>query len=520
MAATIGKVSAVFTASTSGLTSGVSAVGSSLGKLEGDVASLKSGMGTLVAINVAQFMSQVATSVGRVVSSFVSMGQEQADVIDKTSKMAERLGMTYKEFSSLSLAADLAGVSMEQITAASTKADVALVRAAGGSKMAQAAFDGIGLSVADLQAMSPAERFQAISNAIAELPTPAARAEAAVRLFGRAGAELLPLFNSGADAINQATQDAQRFGLALTNVQGKNVEAMNDAFTRAQSAIRGVIQQVVAYLAPAIENVTNTFTDLIGNIGGANIGQFIGRAILDAAVYFARIADVFVSSSQQIWSYVSQVGGQWLAVFNVGQRVFSFLAGVIDIMEVAFGSIVAAFTGVGEALLRGAVNIADAMGRETPGLDSALAGLEAFNDTLGDGLGDSASSAATNFNDAIFGDTNQIEQAGQAIAGPWESMIQEGIDRAEDSINTVDEITSRPFEVEENVEVKVKLDEAVKGLDSRSREGIAEMFRLMRGQNSTTEKDQLAALERIEENTRPVDDGSMDLFDLAPAAGA
>jgi len=57
MAATIGKVRAVFTASTSGLTAGVNAASASMKKLQSDVAGLRSGMGALVAIQGTQLFS-------------------------------------------------------------------------------------------------------------------------------------------------------------------------------------------------------------------------------------------------------------------------------------------------------------------------------------------------------------------------------------------------------------------------------------------------------------------------------
>lgn len=515
--ATIGKVSAVFTASTSGLTSGVKDASNSLAKLEGDVGSLRKGIGVLVALDVGRFFMQMVSGAIDVGKQLVSMGAAEAEVIDRTSKLADRLGMTYGELSGLAMAGDLAGVSLDQIATASTKADVALVRAAGGSKTAQAGFDSIGLSVKDLQSLSPAERFNAIASAIAALPTPAARAEAAVRLFGRAGAELLPLFNSGAGAIQEAAEDARRFGLALTNVQGKNVEAMNDAFTRAQSAIKGVIQQVVAYLAPAIKNVADTFTKLIGDVGGTTIGQTIGRGILEGAQFLAKIGDMIVANLSKVWAYVSQVGGQWNAIVEAAKRVFAFFAGVVNVMEIAFGSIIAGFTVVAEALLSGGAAIANAVGLEWPALDTALESLHAFNQELGAGLEGKTKEAADNFNYAIFGDTNQIESAGAAIAGPFESMILNSIDLAEDSINAVDEITSRPFEVEEHVDVEVAIKDAVKGVDSRSREGVAEMFRMLRETLVTKQEETNDHLRKIADNTAMGEEP--EVFELAPAAG-
>ena len=48
--------------------------------------------------------------------------------------------------------------------------------------------------------------------------------------------------------------------------------------------------------------------------------------------------------------------------------------------------------------------------------------------------------------------------------------------------------------------------QAVKGIDSRSSEGIAEMFRVMRGAGGDVQQRQLSVLEQIAENTS--DDGS------------
>ena len=518
--ATIGKVSAVFTASTSGLRAGVSQAAQSMSSMQRSVSGLRGQLATLTAISGAQLFGQIASGAASAVQSLIRMGQAQADVVDRTSKMAARLGMTYGELSGISLAADLAGVSMETVGAAATKADVALVKAVNGSKQATAAFQAIGLSVGDLQGMTAADRFNAISDAIAKLPTEAQRAAAAVTLFGRSGAQLLPLFNSGSGAIAQATEEAQRFGLALTNMQGQNVEAMNDAFTRAQSAISGVIQQIVAYLAPAIENVTTSFSNLIGSVGGATIGQTIGEGILMGARYLAEIGDYVIKNMSSVWQYVSQVGGQWAGVFEMGTRVASFFGMVGDILKSTFGIIVLAITAPVEGLVYAAQQIGQALGFDTSGLDQAVAAMDGFNTSIADGIKTNINSAAANFNKAFFGDKTQAEKLGQAIPGPLTTAIDEATAKARAAAAAVDEAGA--VEITQTVELNAKpVAEAVKGIESRSKEGIAEMFRLMRGgAGGSVEERQLSALERIAENTS--DDGfdaDWDVVDLAPAAG-
>ena len=246
-------------------------------KMQNDVKGLRSGLSMLTAISGAQLFGSIASGASQAIRSLIGMGAAQAEVVDATNKMSARLGVTYGEMAGLAHAGALVDVSMETIGGAMTKADIAFVKAANGSKVAMAAFDTLGLSVESLNGMSAAERFEAIAQAISQLPTEAERSAAAVRIFGRSGVELLPIFEQGAAGIQAARAEAERFGLTLTGAQAGNIDAMGDSFDRAKQAISGVIQQIVAYLAPAIESVTSQFSDLIGSVGGATIGQTIGE---------------------------------------------------------------------------------------------------------------------------------------------------------------------------------------------------------------------------------------------------
>ena len=412
---------------------------------------------------------------------------------------------------------------METIGGAMTKADIAFVKAANGSQQAMAAFDTLGLSVESLNGMSAAERFEAIAQAISQLPTEAERSAAAVRIFGRSGVELLPIFEQGAAGIQAARAEAERFGLTLTGAQAGNIDAMGDSFDRAKQAISGVIQQVVAYLAPAIESVTSQFSDLIGSVGGATIGQTIGDGILQGARFLATIGDFLIQNLSSVWAYVSQVGGQWNAVFEIGARVASFFAGVGDILQIAFSGIVGIFSGLTEVLLMGAKALGDALGFDTSGLDGMLASVQGFNEDLAQGVVDNANSAAKNFKDAIFG-TDEAAQAGAAMAGPLTQGVDAAIAAAQAAAAQVDTATKQSVGEQKAAQAAqdqaARSREAVKGLDVRSAEGMKEWMRILReGNKPNIEERQLSALERIAQNT--ADSGfDLEVADFAPAAGA
>lgn len=483
-------------------------------RMESSVSSLRSGMGALVAIQGAQFFASMASAAAGWVRSLVAMGQQQAEVIDQQSKLAARLGMTYGEFAGIALAGELAGVGMDTVANAASRADVAFIRAQNGSAQAQKAFANLGLSMDELAAMSPAQRFQAIAQAIAELPTEAERAAAATALFGRAGMQLLPMFSGGAAAIQEAAAQAERLGLALTTAQGQDVEAMNDAFTLAGQAINGVIQQVTAYLAPAVKAVADTFTNLVGSIGGATIGQAIGDGILQGARFLAEIGDWFIANMSSVWQYVVQVAGRWMAVWDAASRVGSLFAAVGRLVAGAFLSLVGVFSGIAQGILTAVRAAASAVGFDTGTLDTALAALDGFNQQLNADITANFDAAAENFAAAI-GDS--AEAAGGSMAGPLVTALDGAIAQAEASAGQIEEAGQGAAA---QVAAASKPNQAIKGIESRSAEGIAEMFRLMRSTpDQDVQRQQLNVLERIADNTDGMGDQEFDTVELAPAAG-
>lgn len=496
MSSVIGKVSAVFTSSASGLVSGVNHSTRALSGLQRSVNSVASSSRALVAIQGAQLFGSILSGATSYARSLVSVGLAQAQVIDGQRKLAGRLGFTYGELAGVAHAAGLSGVSMDSVANAATKADVALVNAQGGSKAAQAAFAGLGLDVAQLAAMSPADRFNAIAAAIANIPDAAGRSAAAVALFGRAGAQLLPMFEQGAEGIAAAQAEAERLGLTLTTAQAKDVEAMNDSFTKAQQAVSGVVGQVVSYLSPAVTAIANQFTELVGSIGGANIGQAIGEGLLAGARYFAGVGDWFIANLGGIWTYASSVWEQAGTVVDLFNRAAAFLGGVWDLAEVGMGTVILGFGKVIEGIAYVAEQIGSYLGFDVSSLSAFKDGAAAFNAEVSAGIVASSASAAENFGRA-FGESG--EPVAAAVAGPLTTALDQAIAQAQASAASVDTSpVSTPISSSSPTSAATE-DRALKAIDSRSSEGLSEMFRIMRGRPNGAAERTAAASERIAE---------------------
>jgi tetrahydromethanopterin S-methyltransferase subunit G len=403
-------------------------------------------------------ITAVASGLQQATQALVGFGRSVANSIDASSKLSRSLGITFEELSGLELAGDLAGVSSDQLGAALSKLQVQLRGAQTGSKEAVDAFTGLGLSVQGLAGQNATQQFQAIASAINEIPDPAGRSAAAVALFGKSGASLLPLFEGGGDAVAGIANQAIRLGLALNDVQARNVEAMNDAFTLAGKSVEGVVRQIVADLSPGIQAAADAFTSFVGDAGGASIGQGFVDGLLNVADVFAQVFDRTVSGLNV---FATSFGLYSESV----ERSSSNLAGVVDALT-AVGLVVQrvfnGFLNIGNVLARIVGNAVSALGKAIsfiPGTGEAGQTLQQFGADLATAAAEQVEARNKAFEDAynrfLSGEnpnqgaaTQAVEQIRAAVENARNpiAQIQSQVDAAREKIIQLEESTGLPAE--------------------------------------------------------------------------
>jgi hypothetical protein len=465
-----------------------------MARMRAGVDSLVGSMRTLVAIQGGQLFGSVVSAASQWTSSLVNMGQQQAEVVDRQSELARMLGMNTAGFQGLSLAAEFAGLNHESLAAAITNSEVAFVKAAAGAKVSGAAFASAGLSVESLASMDSEGRFKAIAEAISKLPTASERAAAAIRMFGKSGASLLPMFEEGAAGVEAMQEQAKKLGLTLNNAQGLSFEQMNDSLKMAQKAIEGVVTQVVATLVPAVTAISDQFTKMVGDIGGANIGTAIGDGILQGATWLAGVGDYLIANFGSVFSYLSQVGEQWGAVTDFLSRTASFFSGMWNSAEAAMGMMILDFVSAFQRLAEIAQSIGGYLGFDTSSIDAIVEGAKRFSANIDKGITENVNAASADF-DKAFGDS--ATQAGQAVKGPLSTALSDAIERAKASAAATDAAGKGVAAGAGGGAVAAVEPRALKAIDSRSSEGIAEMFRILRGEGGGVQEKQLGVLEEI-----------------------
>lgn len=249
------------------------------------------------------------------------------DAMDEMAEAAQRMGVGVDVMSSLAYAAKLNGASFETLQQSAKKLGENLSDiAAGKGGDAGRALSAMGISVKDASG-----QMKGIEQVIEELAGKFSRYEDGVNkgalataLFGKAGVEMLPMLNAGADAIREATAEAEEFGVMLSGPAAEAAGTFNDNIDRMSGFVQGVSQDVVSAFLPAINELIDKF------LATANAAEWADSIIEGVRVTIREITRFVIEATaawEEMLRWTQAVGEGWDSLKN------GDLAGVTD----AFG---------------------------------------------------------------------------------------------------------------------------------------------------------------------------------------
>lgn len=191
-----------------------------------------------------------------------------ADSIDEAS---QKVGMSVEELHKLSYAAKLNGVEFQGLVGSLTKMNLNLASAAEGGGPAAKALEQLGLSANQLTAMTQEQQFLALIDGMSKLGTVGERTAAAVAVFGRAGAALVPMINQGAAGVNAMTAELDRMGATLTSDTAAAAASANDAIDKLSMTLSATFATAVVALAPVIEDTATALTAFFAETDNINM---------------------------------------------------------------------------------------------------------------------------------------------------------------------------------------------------------------------------------------------------------
>lgn len=215
----------------------------------------------------------VGKAIGLAFTGFATAGaalvKGSIDAADALTDLAQSTGVSVESLSALTFAADFGAVSQETLGASLVKLTKNMSDAAQGTGEAQKGFEALGISVtnADGSLKAADAALVEIAGKFAGMEDGAEKTALAVNLFGKSGAELIPVLNLGADGIEALKKEAADLGLVIGTDAANAAGEFNDTLARLQGVASGLFNRIAQQLLPTLVNLSASLLDSAKNSG-------------------------------------------------------------------------------------------------------------------------------------------------------------------------------------------------------------------------------------------------------------
>lgn len=186
-----------------------------------------------------------------------------ADSADQLGKLSQKVGVSVESLSALKHAAALSDVSIDQLATGLRMLNKNMADTQAGTGEAKDAFRALGLEVTDSEGKlkSTEEQLLELSDKFARMQDGAGKTALAMRIFGKAGADLIPFLNQGRAGIEELRKEAERLGIVISTQAAKDAEVYNDNITKLKGAVEGLAIQLAGPLVKALGDVTTAMLE-------------------------------------------------------------------------------------------------------------------------------------------------------------------------------------------------------------------------------------------------------------------
>lgn len=200
--------------------------------------------------------------------SILDVGKSTADYAGDMYDMARGAGIGVEAFQKLAYAGRMSGVETEKLSASLVKFDRMVAEAAGGNKTYMQTFEDLGIKIKDSAGnlRQPNEIFEDVADIFHNTEDGIGKTALAVELFGKSGADLIPMLNDGKAGLKAFYAEAERLGLVLSDETTAKGDAFSDQLENIGEQVKGVKLQLGAALIPALSAAAEKIAEVIDKV--------------------------------------------------------------------------------------------------------------------------------------------------------------------------------------------------------------------------------------------------------------
>jgi hypothetical protein len=312
----------------------MTALGSLVVSLEANIAKFTSDMGK-AAYQTEQAMAQMkrdAQVVGAAMGAMAAgagtalavLVKSSIDAADTLRDMSQKTGIAVETLNGLGFAASQAGGNLESMVGAAGKLNKSIAEAAQGGNKPAEAFKALGINVTDASGkLKTADVVMAeVADRFGEFEDGPEKVAIALALFGKAGADIIPVLNDGGSAMRDNIAYAQQYSGMTTELANAS-DNFNDTMGKLQIQQQGFANTMTAAVLPILQAVADETLDAAEQSDKFTLAATAARTVLQTFVVLgSEVAFVFRGVGKEIGGMAAQLAamarGDFKAAFGIG----------------------------------------------------------------------------------------------------------------------------------------------------------------------------------------------------------
>lgn len=280
--------------------------------------------------------------------------QSMINSMDNLNKTSQKLGLPVDQLSQFAQAANNVNLPIELLAAGMRKLAKNMGElATGDMNQTGRVLASLGVSVTDASGKlrTTGDVIVDLAGKFSRIEDGAGKTAAAMAIFGKSGADIIPFLNQGADGIRRAADEAAAFGLVLDSQTGKAASAFNENMRSLGRAFEGVFAKIAAEVLPVLVDFSNW---LLEGVKKFHLVDEAANAILTGlrAVGVSLVA--VRTAFDLVWTGITQGS-------KIATDAFRLIPVALELaMQTAINAAIAGMEGVLNAIVGGLAKIGSA----------------------------------------------------------------------------------------------------------------------------------------------------------------
>lgn len=192
----------------------------------------------------------------------IKAANDTAAAGDNIDKASQRVSMSREAYQEWDFILSQNGASIDGLETGMKKLITQITTATEKGGDAAGTFELLGISMDELQTMSPEETFEKVVAGLQGVEDETQKAALANELFGKSGVDLMPLLNATAEGTEKLKQEAHDLGMIMSDEAVDAAVSYTDAVDKMKRSFSGITRNISAELLPGFQKIVEGLTGL------------------------------------------------------------------------------------------------------------------------------------------------------------------------------------------------------------------------------------------------------------------